>query len=89
MPNQHTHFTTNYQPSSTHNAKPSQVMVAEAMDISRETYIAIVMDRESGGPMVVCSPCGGVDIEEVAHNQPHKIFKVGKGGGFGDIFIDN
>lgn len=53
----------------------NMVMVAEAMDISRETYIAIVMDRESGGPMVVCSPCGGVDIEEVAHNQPHKIFK--------------
>ena len=54
-----------------------KVMIAEAMDIERETYLAIVMDRESGGPMVVCSPCGGVDIEEVAHNQPEKIFKVG------------
>ena len=51
-------------------------MVAEALDIKRETYLAIVMDRESNGPAIICSPCGGMDIEEVAENSPEKILKV-------------
>jgi succinyl-CoA synthetase beta subunit len=51
-------------------------MVAEALDIARETYFAILMDRESGGPVMVGSPQGGVDIEEVAEKSPHLIFKV-------------
>lgn len=50
--------------------------MAEALDIKRETYLAIVLDRESNGPAVICSPCGGMDIEEVAENNPEKILKV-------------
>ena len=53
-------------------------MVAEALDIARETYFAILMDRESGGPVLVGSPEGGVDIEEVAESSPHLIFKVSR-----------
>lgn len=53
-----------------------RVMVAEALDIARETYFAIVMDRAFGGPVLVGSPEGGVDIEEVADSTPEKIFKV-------------
>lgn len=53
-----------------------QVMVAEALDIARETYFAIVMDRAFQGPVLVGSPEGGVDIEEVAKTSPEKIFKV-------------
>ena len=53
-----------------------QVMVAEAMDISRETYFAILMDRACNGPVMVGSPQGGVDIEEVAATTPELIFKV-------------
>ena len=41
-----------------------QVMVAEAIDIVRETYFCILMDREHNGPVIVCSPDGGMDIEE-------------------------
>ena len=52
-------------------------MVAEAFDIARETYFAIVMDRSFGGPVMVGSPEGGVDIEEVADKTPELIFKVG------------
>lgn len=52
-----------------------KVMVAEALDISRETYLAILMDRDSGGPVAVASPAGGVDIEEVAEKNPDLIFK--------------
>ena len=40
-------------------------MVAEALDIARETYFAILLDRSFDGPVMIGSPCGGVDIEEV------------------------
>lgn len=50
--------------------------MAEALDISRETYFAILMDRSYGGPVMVGSPQGGVDIEEVAEKNPGAIFKV-------------
>ena len=30
-----------------------QVMVAQALDLARETYFAILMDRESNGPVMV------------------------------------
>ncbi|KAK0063967.1 succinyl-CoA ligase [GDP-forming] subunit beta mitochondrial [Biomphalaria pfeifferi] len=51
-----------------------KVMVAEALDISRETYFAILMDRSYGGPVMVGSPKGGMDIEEVAKKEPDAIF---------------
>ena len=54
----------------------NKVMVAEALDIARETYFAIVMDRATQGPVMVGSPAGGMDIEEVAEKTPEKIFKV-------------
>ena len=53
-----------------------RVMVAESLDIARETYFAIVMDRTFQGPVLVGSPAGGMDIEEVAAKTPEKIFKV-------------
>lgn len=52
-----------------------QVMIAEALDISRETYFAILMDRDTGGPVMVGSPRGGIDIEEVAARFPEAIFQ--------------
>ncbi|NWH63520.1 SUCB2 ligase, partial [Geococcyx californianus] len=52
-----------------------KVMVAEALNISRETYFAILMDRACNGPVMVGSPQGGVDIEEVAVTNPELIFK--------------
>ncbi|XP_040263166.1 succinate--CoA ligase [GDP-forming] subunit beta, mitochondrial [Bufo gargarizans] len=55
--------------------KVHKVMVAEALDISRETYLAILMDRACNGPVLVGSPQGGVDIEEVAEKTPELIFK--------------
>merc|ERR1712156_263524 len=54
----------------------SKVMVAEAIDIVRETYFCILMDREHNGPVIVASPDGGVDIEEVAEKTPERIKKV-------------
>jgi len=54
-----------------------KLMVCEALDIERETYLAILMDRDYNGPVIVASPEGGVDIEEVAENRPEKIMKEG------------
>ena len=58
-----------------------KIMVAESLDIARETYFAIVMYRSYQGPVMVGSPAGGVDIEEVAATTPEKIFKIGREGG--------
>ena len=51
-------------------------MVAEAIDITRETYFCILMDREYNGPVIIASPDGGVDIEEVAEKTPERIKKM-------------
>jgi succinyl-CoA synthetase beta subunit len=54
-------------------------MVAEALDIARETYLAILLDRAYGGAVLMGSPMGGVDIEEVAEKHPDQIFTVSEG----------
>ena len=52
-----------------------KVMVAESVEIQREVYFAILMDRESGVPVVVVSTEGGVDIETVAEKSPDEIYR--------------
>lgn len=52
-----------------------KVMVAESVDIQREVYFAILLDRESGVPVVVVSTEGGIDIEAVAEKTPDKIYR--------------
>ncbi len=51
-------------------------MVAESLDLDRETYLAILMDREYNGPVIVASSEGGMEIEELAETSPEKILKV-------------
>ena len=51
------------------------LMVAQALNIKKEVYLAILLDRTAGGPVIVASTDGGVDIEEVAANLPERIFK--------------
>lgn len=50
-----------------------KVMVAESVDIIRETYFSIVLDRLHNGPVIIASPAGGMDIENVAKETPEKI----------------
>ncbi len=52
-----------------------KVLVAQAADIAREYYCAIVMDREKKAPLVMLSAEGGVDIEEVARTAPEKLVR--------------
>ncbi|KAK6631956.1 Succinate--CoA ligase [GDP-forming] subunit beta, mitochondrial [Polyplax serrata] len=51
----------------------NKVMVAESVDIQRETYFSILMDRSHNGPVIVASAEGGVDIENVAEKNPDAI----------------
>ena len=55
----------------------SQVLVEEVAEIRRELYLGIALDRRAGLPMVLASPSGGVDIEEVARDTPEKVFRAG------------
>jgi succinyl-CoA synthetase beta subunit len=53
----------------------SKLLVAEALDIERELYLAILLDRASSAPVVIASTEGGMDIEYVAEHTPAKIFR--------------
>ncbi|MCG8599869.1 MAG: ADP-forming succinate--CoA ligase subunit beta [Verrucomicrobiales bacterium] len=53
----------------------NKIMVADAVDIEKEYYLAVLMDRESRSPVIVASTEGGVNIEEVAEQTPEKIFR--------------
>jgi succinyl-CoA synthetase beta subunit len=66
----------------------SKILVAqdvyyEGPQPTKEFYLSILLDRTKGMNVVMYSTEGGMDIEEVAHNTPEKIFKewVHPGGG--------
>jgi succinyl-CoA synthetase beta subunit len=52
-----------------------QVLVEEGCDIARELYLGILVDRSEAGPVLIASPAGGMNIEEVAAKTPELIFK--------------
>jgi succinyl-CoA synthetase beta subunit len=54
----------------------SVLLVAPGVDIQREAYLGIVLDRAKGCPVVIASAEGGMDIEEVAKHSPEKVYKV-------------
>src|SRR5881392_2636557 len=51
----------------------NKVLVAEAAQIAREVYFAILLDRATAAPLIVASTEGGVEIESVAEKSPEKI----------------
>ena len=52
------------------------VLVEETSDIARELYLGAVVDRSSRRVVIMASTEGGVEIEKVAEETPHKIFKI-------------
>ncbi|XP_035228741.1 succinate--CoA ligase [ADP-forming] subunit beta, mitochondrial-like [Stegodyphus dumicola] len=52
-----------------------EVMIAERLYTRREYYFAIMMERDFGGPVIIASSQGGVNIEEVARDNPEAIIK--------------
>ena len=53
-----------------------KIFITEALDIEKEYYVAITLDRSKEKDVIMVSPEGGVDIEKVAEENPEKIFKV-------------
>jgi succinyl-CoA synthetase beta subunit len=55
--------------------KVKRLLVEEALDIARELYLGVVIDRAREAVVIMASPEGGVEIEKVAAEKPELIFK--------------
>ena len=53
-----------------------RILVEEAVEIAREFYLSITLDRESSRYILIASAEGGMDIEEVAAKSPEKILTL-------------
>jgi succinyl-CoA synthetase beta subunit len=52
-----------------------RLLVEEGLDIKRELYLSILVDRAAAAPVIMASTAGGMDIEEVAHKTPELILR--------------
>jgi succinyl-CoA synthetase beta subunit len=53
-----------------------RLYVTDGVDIAKEFYLALLVDRETGRVAVVASTEGGMEIEKVAHDSPEKIATI-------------
>jgi len=56
--------------------KVKKLLIEEGMDIGKELYCSVLVDRAKQGILILASTEGGMDIEEVAAKTPNKIQKV-------------
>lgn len=54
----------------------SSVLVEQGQNIAQELYLSILPDRTSASIMIIASRAGGMDIEEVAEQNPEKIIRI-------------
>jgi succinyl-CoA synthetase beta subunit len=52
-----------------------KLLIEQGLDIVRELYCAIIIDREKEMPVIIASARGGMEIEEVAQESPQEIYK--------------
>ena len=52
-----------------------KVLIEEGMEIVKELYMGILVDRETSRVLIMASEAGGMEIEEVAADTPEKIIK--------------
>jgi succinyl-CoA synthetase beta subunit len=62
-----------------------RVLIEEGLQMQRELYLSIVLDRAAGRPVIMASAAGGMDIEEVAEKTPEKIVRVHVSPGVGIV----
>ncbi|HEY3092185.1 MAG TPA: ADP-forming succinate--CoA ligase subunit beta [Vicinamibacterales bacterium] len=55
--------------------KVGRVLIEEGLQIERELYLSMLIDRAAGRPVIIASAAGGMDIEEVAATHPDKILR--------------
>jgi len=53
----------------------NRLLLTSAQEIKNEYYVAVLLDRAQGRPIIMASAEGGMNIEEVAEQSPEKIFK--------------
>ncbi len=53
-----------------------EVMISELADIAKEYYVGLLVDRAEAKPLLMVSPDGGTEIEEIAEKSPERILKV-------------
>lgn len=53
-----------------------QVLIAPPIDIEKEYYLGAIVDRERAEAILIASPEGGMEIEEIAVKHPDKILRV-------------
>ena len=53
----------------------NRLLITSAQEIKNEFYVAVLLDRALGQPIIMASAEGGMNIEEVAEQSPEKIFK--------------
>jgi succinyl-CoA synthetase beta subunit len=53
-----------------------RVLIEEGVQIARELYLSLLLDRAVGKPLMMASAAGGMDIEEVAASTPEKIVRA-------------
>jgi succinyl-CoA synthetase beta subunit len=54
----------------------NRLYVTDGVDIAKEFYLALLVDRVSGKIAIVASTEGGMNIEDVAHSTPEKIVSI-------------
>lgn len=54
----------------------NRLYVTDGVDIAKEYYLSMLVDRKTGRVAMIVSTEGGMDIEEVAHNTPEKIATI-------------
>jgi len=55
--------------------KVRRLLIEEGAGIAKELYLSLLVDRDTGWPVVIASTEGGMEIEEVAAHTPEKIIK--------------
>lgn len=53
-----------------------KILISKPVDIAKEYYLGAVIDRSLGKPILIASPEGGMEIEEIAQKSPEKILKL-------------
>ena len=60
-----------------------RLLIEEALDVARELYFGVLVDRSAGRTVMMASSAGGMDIEEVAADRPQMIHRLHVDPGFG------
>jgi succinyl-CoA synthetase beta subunit len=52
------------------------VLISQPVEIAQEFYLGAAIDRNHASPILIASPQGGMEIEEIAHQTPDKILTL-------------